>query len=187
MKRKIVLVAALAAGVAAAVLTRLYLAAKDSEVDRLKSSIVQRYGTIDVLCFKRDTPSGAVISSTDIGYKSVPAAGMRGQAIEPSNFGDVSGRKTLIAHRKGDVLFWADVEGGNPAAAGLSSDIKKNMRAVSINCTGAASVSSMVKPNMDRRFSSVCSAAASRRRHVPPATIRRLFRGGRSTAAPLMR
>ena len=32
-------------------------------------------------------------------------------------------------------------------AGGLSADIKKQMRAVSINCAGAASVSGMVKPN----------------------------------------
>jgi pilus assembly protein CpaB len=30
---------------------------------------------------------------------------------------------------------------------GISADIKKNMRAVSVNCSGAASVSGMVKPN----------------------------------------
>ena len=37
---------------------------------------------------------------------------------------------------------------GIPASArGLSDDIKKTMRAVSINCTGAASVSAMVRPN----------------------------------------
>ena len=147
MKRKVILIAALAAGLVAAVLTRIYLAAKDAEVRDLKAAITARYGTIDVLCFKHDTPSGTAISKADIGYKTVPAVGMRGQALEPEHFGDVVGRKTLIPHKKGDVLFWSDVEGGDPSASGLSADIKKTMRAVSINCTGAASVSSMVRPN----------------------------------------
>ena len=147
MKRKVILVAALVAGLAAALLTRLYISAKEEEVRDLKAAITARYGTIDVLCFKNDTPSGIAISKTDIGYKTVPAMGMRGQALEPEHFDDVVGRKTLLPHKKGDVLFWSDIEGGDPSARGLSDDVKKTMRAVSINCTGAASVSAMVRPN----------------------------------------
>lgn len=56
-------------------------------------------------------------------------------------------RKVLNSHKTGDILFWSDIEGGNPAAGGLAADIRKKMRAVSINCTGAAAVSGMVKPN----------------------------------------
>lgn len=147
MKRKIVLVASLLAGVLAAVLTRVYLSAKDAEVQSLKDSIKSRYGTMDVLCFKKEVPSGTVLAKSDLGLKTVPAIGMRGQALELENIGDILGRKTLLGHRKGDVVFWADIEGGNPMATGLSSDIKKTMRAVSINCSGAASVSAMVRPN----------------------------------------
>ena len=136
MKRKIVLIASLAAGLAAAVLTRLYILAKEAEVDGLKNSILSRYATIEVVCFKRDTPSGTAISGEDVGYKGVLDAGMRGQAVEKSDFGDIANRKTLVAHKKGDVLFWSDVEGGNLSEKGLSADIKRQMRAVSINCTG---------------------------------------------------
>ena len=72
---------------------------------------------------------------------------MRGQALTAENVADVVGRKVLIGHKRGDVVFWSDIEGGDPSATGLSADIKRQMRAVSINCTGAASVSSMVRPN----------------------------------------
>ncbi len=147
MKREIVLVISLVAGVLAAVLTRIYLSAKDAEVRDLKNAINSKYGTLDVLCFKKEVPSGTVLAKSDLGLKTVPAIGMRGQALELESLGEVLGRKTLLGHKKGDVLFWADIEGGNPTATGLSADIKRTMRAVSINCTGAASVSSMVKPN----------------------------------------
>ena len=139
--------ASLAAGIAAAVLTRLYLLSKEAEVEALKSSLLKNYVKIDVLCAKHDTPSGTAISTDDFGVKTVIDAGMRGQAVENQDYRDVKGRKSLVAHKKGDVLFWSDVEGGNVAEKGLSADIKRQMRAVSINCTGAASVSSMVKPN----------------------------------------
>ena len=147
MKRKIVLIASVVAGLVAAVLTRFYIAAKDAEVAALKDSINRHYGTMDVLCFKNDVPAGTPLAKSDLGLKTVPAIGMRGMALTAENVTDVVGRKVLLGHRRGDVLIWADVEGGNPAVKGLSADIKKQMRAVSINCSGAASVSSMVKPN----------------------------------------
>ena len=62
MKRQIVLVASLVAGVLAAVLTRVYLSAKDAEVQNLKNAINARYGTMDVLCFDKEVPSGTVLA-----------------------------------------------------------------------------------------------------------------------------
>ena len=147
MKRKIVLIASLVAGLVAAVLTRFYIAAKDAEVRDLKDSINRRYGTMEVLCYAKEIPSGTVLQKSDLGVKSVPAIGMRGQALTVESVTDIVGKKVLLGHRRGDVDFWADIEGGNPAASGLSSDIKRQMRAISINCAGAASVSGMVKPN----------------------------------------
>ena len=147
MKRKIVLIASLVAGLVAAVLTRFYIAAKDAEVRDLKDSINRRYGTMEVLCYAKEIPSGTVLQKSDLGVKSVPAIGMRGQALTVESVTDIVGKKTLLGHRRGDVVFWADIEGGNPASSGLSADIKRQMRAISINCAGAASVSGMVKPN----------------------------------------
>ena len=147
MKRKIVLIASLVAGLLAALLTRFYIAAKDAEVKDLKDAINRKYGTMEVLCYTKEIPSGTALQKSDLGLKTVPAIGMRGQALTVESVTDIVGKKVLIGHRRGDVVFWADVEGGNPAEQGLSADIKRQMRAVSINCTGAASVSGMVKPN----------------------------------------
>ena len=147
MKRKIVLIASLAAGLVAAVLTHVYVMRKDAEVQDLKDAINRKYGTMEVLCFVREIPSGTALAKSDLGLKTVPAIGMRGQALTAENVMDVVGRKILLGHRRGDVLFWADIEGGNPAAKSLSAGIKRQMRAISINCSGAAAVSSMVRPN----------------------------------------
>ncbi|MCQ2368659.1 MAG: Flp pilus assembly protein CpaB [Kiritimatiellae bacterium] len=147
MKRKIVLLLSLVAGLIAAVLTRLYLSGVDSQLRAQRQAMIERYGEMDVLCYIRDLPSGSELSKADIGVKRVPAIGMRGQALTTENVADIVGRKTLIAHRQGEVMFWADIEGGDPSVKGLSADIKKEMRAISINCAGASSVSGMVKPN----------------------------------------
>ena len=147
MKRKIVLIASLVAGLLAALLTRFYIAAKDAEVKDLKDAINRRYGTMEVLCYAKELPSGTVLQKSDLGIKTVPAIGMRGQALTVESVTDIVGKKVLLGHRRGDIVFWADIEGGDPSAQGLSADIKRQMRAVSINCSGAASVSGMVKPN----------------------------------------
>ena len=147
MKRKIVLIVALLAGAVAAVLTRFYVAAKDAEVRALKESIASRYGEVRVVVFNRDLPAGTILEQGDVGSLKMPAIGLRGQAVPEEEWRTVIGRKILLGHRERDVLFWSDLEGGNPADTGLSADVKKTMRAVSINCSGAASVSSMVKPN----------------------------------------
>jgi pilus assembly protein CpaB len=141
------LIAAIVAGLAAALLTRFYLASKDSEIDAMKSRFAKRYGVMEVLCYVEDVPGGTVISKRHLGTKPVPAAGLRGQALTIENLGDVIGRRTVLGHRNGDVMFWADIEGGNPRATGLAADIRKGMRAISINASGAAAVSGMVNPN----------------------------------------
>ena len=147
MKRQIVLIASLVAGLLAAVLTRVYLNAKDAEVREIRDTFNRKYGRISVVTLKRDLPSGTVLQQSDIGARYMPAVGMRGQAVPEDDWRSVVGRKLVFGRKEGEVLFWADVEGGNPSSSGLSSDIKKQMRAVSINCSGAASVSGMVKPN----------------------------------------
>ena len=147
MKRKIVLIASLVAGIVAALLTRFYISAKDAEVRGIRESFARKYGTMYVVCFKHDVPGGTVLSRADLQLKEVPKIGVEGHAVSEADASSVYGRKLLYGHKKMDTLFWADIEGGNPTAGGISSDIKKQMRAVSINCTGAASVSGMVKPN----------------------------------------
>jgi len=147
MKRKIVLVVSLLAGLVAAVLTRVYLSAKDSEVAARKAYYEGKYGTMHALVYARDVPAGTVLSRADLGVLKLPKAGIESQALKEENVSDVVGRKCLGSHKQRDVVFWSDVEGGNPSVQGLSADIKKNMRAISINCSGAASVSGMVRPN----------------------------------------
>jgi pilus assembly protein CpaB len=145
MKRQIVLIISLVAGLIAALLTRTYLTIKEGEIRAEKERLIKKYGTIEVITFKRDVPSGTVLSKADIEPRLAPALGLRGQAV--TDEADVLGRKIIVGHKAREVVFWSDVEGGDPRAKGLSADIKRQMRAMSINVNGAASVSGMVKPN----------------------------------------
>lgn len=147
MNRKIVLIASLIAGIAAAFLTRLYLAEVEGEVAAQKDALLKRYGTMDVLCYGKDVPAGVALTKNELGIKTVPALGMRGQALTIENVNDILGRKIIVPHKTGEVVFWSDIEGGDPTIKGLSSDIKKQMRAISINCSGSSGVSGMVRPS----------------------------------------
>lgn len=147
MKKKIVLIISVVVGLVAAMLTRAYLSAKDAETRRVINAFNKRHGVIEVLCFDRAVPGGTTISRTDLGLMDVPASGLRGQALTKANLLDVVGKKTVIGHKRGDILFWSDVEGGNPLSTGLAGDIKRRKRAISVNVSGAAAVSGMVKPN----------------------------------------
>jgi pilus assembly protein CpaB len=147
MKRKIVLVVSLVVGLLAALVTRFYISTKEAEVNAKLESLNRRYGTIDVLVFAKDVPSGTALAVSDLTVRRAPKMGLRGQALTREDLQTVLGRRVLLGHRSGDVVFWSDIEGGDPTEKGLSADLKPKMRAVSINCSGAAAVSGMVRPN----------------------------------------
>ena len=147
MQRKIVLIVSLVAGLIAALLTRAYLTVKENEIKAEKSRLVKKYGTIEVLVFNHDVPGGTVLTKKDIGALDMPAMGLRGQALTRENYNDIIGRRTTTGHKQREVVFWSDIEGGDPAARGLSADVKRQMRAMSINVNGSASVSGMINPN----------------------------------------
>jgi len=147
MSKKIVLCISAGCGILALILTRLYIAAVDGEIREKKEALDRRYGTMEVLCLLSDMPAGTVISKDDLGERKVPALGMRGQALTRARLSDVVGRKLLMSRQRGEVLFWADVEGGDPAARSLSHDVKRQMRAISINVNPSSSVSGMIRPN----------------------------------------
>ena len=148
MKQKILLTISAVIGILAAFLTRTYLEHKNAEVERLKANFYEKYGgQIKVLAFARNLPAGATVQKSDLGLLTVPQNGLRGQAITEEYINDVIGRRLLGGRREKDILFWSDLEGGNPAISGLASNVKKQMRAISVNCSGAAAVSGMVRPN----------------------------------------
>lgn len=147
MKQKVILIVSVVIGLLAAVLTRSYLNAKDREVQRWKEDFNRKNAKVEVIAIKKSIPSGTILTMQDIGAKMVIEASVRGHIIKANEYVSLIGRKTLRALQGGDPVFWSDIEGGDPATRGLAGDIKPRMRAISVNATGAAAVSGMVKPN----------------------------------------
>lgn len=147
MKQTIVLVVAVLAGLLAAVLTHAYLSSRDAELQKLKRDFARTHRTMEALCFPKDVPAGTVIQKQDLRKKVVPESGLRGQALTVKDADEIVGRRLANGRRAEELLFWADIEGGNPLGGGLAADIRRKMRAVSINASGADAVSGMVRPS----------------------------------------
>ena len=147
MKQKLVLIVSVLVGLLAAFLTRTYLSAKDREYRQKTNDFFSQYAEMSVTALKTDLPSGAVLTSADLEFKNAIASMHRGKAIEAENYQVLIGKKIVRTLKKGAVIWWADIEGGGPEMRGLAYDIKKEMRGISVNVSGAASVSGMVQPN----------------------------------------
>ncbi len=147
MKQRIVLVASVLIGIFAAFLTHQYLRAKNREVSETIAKFKGKYRTVDVVVAGRPLPAGSVITAADIGALAVVEQQLRHDAIRMENWRDLLNRKTLNRLEEGAPLFWSDIAGGAPGSRGLAEDVKPGCRAMSINVSGAASVSGMVRPN----------------------------------------
>ena len=148
MKQKLVLIISVVIGLLAAVLTRSYLNAKDNEIKRLRDAFDKKNVKIAVIGVKEDIPSGTpLIMNQNIGVFEVVEKNVKGHVVKLDDRLLIAGRKTIRALEKDSPVFWSDIEGGEPGSRGLAGDIKSRMRAISVNVSGSASVSGMVKPN----------------------------------------
>ena len=147
MKQKVILIISVVIGLLAAVLTRSYLNAKDSEVKRWKEEFNRRNAKIEVVAVAKDLPSGTVLTTADLVGIFMVEKAIKGHAVKVQDHLTLVGRKTLNPLQKEAPVFWSDIEGGEPGSGGLAADIKPRMRAISINVSGSAAVSGMVKPN----------------------------------------
>jgi len=147
MKQKLVLIVSVLVGLLAAFLTRAYLTAQERNYRQMTDDFMRRFASMSVVAVNKDLPSGSQLSTADFEFKDQIESVARGRAIEEHNFQRLIGKRILRQYQAGQVIYWADIDGGEPGTGGLSSDIKKGMRGVSINVSGASSVSGMVQPN----------------------------------------
>lgn len=147
MKQRIILIAAVAAGLLAAFLTRQYLASKDAEVAKRLADIERRYRRVQVMTVTTPLPAGSVLTAKELGSIPVVEQQLRPDAVLEDQYRELLNRKTLNRLDRGTPIFWSDIDGGAPGSRGLADDIKSGMRAVSINVSGASAVSGMVRPN----------------------------------------
>jgi len=146
MKQRIILIASVLCGLLAAFLTRQYLNAKDRDVEMQRQQLANQYKTISVIVLKHALPAGAVLVTDDLGTVKAVESAVRGHAVDERDYHMLLGRKLVRSLAEKTPIYWSDIEGGDPLNHGLSDEISERMRAISVNVSGTAAVSGMVRP-----------------------------------------
>lgn len=148
MKQKIIPIISIIVGILAFLLSRQYILGKNAELDRLIKDYKSRVRMVKVVAAKRDIPSGTkIVPQADLKLIDMPKASLPERAILPDEAEPMVGRRTIFEIRANNMILWSDIEGGDPSSQGLAPAIQEKLRAISLNISGAAGVSGMVRPN----------------------------------------
>ena len=121
MKQRVILIASVAVGLIAAVLTRQYLNAKDREVARKLQQLTQAYRKISVVVVNRNVSVGTILAREDLGVLDVIESAVRSHVVGEQDFTMLINRKLIRPLEKGAPICWSDIEGGDPRSGGGSS------------------------------------------------------------------
>ncbi|MFA6562125.1 MAG: Flp pilus assembly protein CpaB [Verrucomicrobiia bacterium] len=140
MKQKIILLAALLAGIAAFVLSK-------QNFENFKTKFEAQFARVRVIAAGRNVPVGTVLAKNDIGIANVFAQSITGRAVLPDDYTELIGKKTRVFLNDGQPILWSDVDMPYGGVGGMSGMIKLGERAVAIPVDSTAAVSGHVKPN----------------------------------------
>lgn len=140
LKQKLVLIAAIAAGVLAFALSGAYLRGE-------RARLLKGVETIEVVVAAHNLPAGSVLKKDDLGRDWISKRQADSRVIRASEFREIVGKKLLFSIDRNKAILWTDVDVPLKGEGGLAETITPQMRAVSISVDAVASVSAMVKPN----------------------------------------
>ncbi len=146
MKQKIIPIVSVCVGILAALLTHQYLRAKRAELQAWRDQIYEGARKIKVIVAGRDLPSGSAIRTTDLAKADEFQRTVGDRAVTVADATMLLGKQVIFPIQKGQVIMWADIEGGRTGAQ-LATAIKPGMRAISLSVSGSAGVSGMAEPN----------------------------------------
>lgn len=147
MKEKITLAVSLLMGIVALLITTRYIKQKEAALNQKLQAIYAGARKVKVVVAADTIPAGTVISRADLGSLDVFESAAGSHAVRPEDVDFIIGKKTVFPLKLKEVVSWSFVEGGAPAAAGLSSLVTPGLRAVSLPIGGAQAVSGMVRPS----------------------------------------
>lgn len=147
MKEKITLAVSLLMGLAALFLTTRYIRHKENEMNRRMAAVYAGARKVQVVVATGTIPAGTVLTQKDLAMDDVFEAAAGSHAVLRDDASFILGKKTVFPLKRGEVVSWSFIEGGAPAAGGLSSLVTPGLRAVSLSVGGAQAVSGMVRPS----------------------------------------
>lgn len=147
MKEKITLVVSLLMGIVALLITTRYIKQKEAVLNAELQKIYAGARKVKVVVAADTIPAGTVISREDLATLDVFESAAGSHIVTPDDVNFVLGKKTVFPLKQREMLSWSFIEGGAPAASGLSALVTPGLRAVSLPIGGAQAVSGMVRPS----------------------------------------
>lgn len=147
MKQNFVLIVSIVIGIFAAILSRAWIDSKNAEYKKEMNRLYAGAEKIEVLVAKRPLPSGTTLQTSDLGLFEVFATSVTDDNILHADYMKIIGRTLVHSLDMKDPVLWTYIDGGRDKEPGLSDDIQKEMRAVSIPVSGASGVSGMIRPS----------------------------------------
>jgi len=147
MKQKLIPIISIIVGVLAFLLTSQFIQKKREEYDKLIKNFYAKTELVQVLAARSDLPRGTKLQREDMATTDIPKRSMPELCITSADVKLAMSRKTMRELRRGEMILWSDLEGGDPSSQGLAPSVQEKLRAISLNISGAAGVSGMVRPN----------------------------------------
>jgi pilus assembly protein CpaB len=147
MKQKLIPIISIIVGALAFLLTHQFIQARRAEYDKMIANFKRHTQIVQVISAAKDLPRGTKLQKKDLGTTAILKASMPQRAIDKNEYRLLTGRKTIEQVKAGEMILWSDLEGGHPSSLGLAPAVQEKLRAISLNISGAAGVSGLVRPN----------------------------------------
>ena len=145
MKQKMIPIISIVVGILAFVLTRQYIAARVRALEEYKENLRRQAKVAVVIGAAEDLPKGARIRQGDLAKVTVDQKNAS-KAVPVDQATTLIDRRLQMPVRKGEPIFWMEIEGGADAGLTLAPLIQPKLRAISIPVAGASAVSGMIQP-----------------------------------------
>lgn len=147
IKQIAILVMSFLIGLIAFVLTHLYLKGERMRLEELRRKIEAGEERVKILVAQRPLAPGTTIRIEDVLRDDVSKRAFGTIAVAADEFEQIDGKKLKMSLERGEAILWSAVDTPYGPNAGLSAEIRRRLRAVSIPVGGASAVSGHVRPN----------------------------------------
>jgi pilus assembly protein CpaB len=118
-----------------------------SYLKKQREDLLKGHQVVKVIAAKRDLPALTVLTLDDLILNDVFQSAVGRNVFKEEDLDSLLGKKLLYPVRKNDPILWTQVDMPRRRGTGLSANIERGKRALSLAISGAPGVSGMVQPN----------------------------------------
>jgi len=112
-----------------------------------REDLLMGHQVVKVIAAKRDLPALTVLTLDDLILNDVFLSAVGQNVFKEEDLDSLLGKKLLYPVRRNDPILWTQVDMPRRRGTGLSGNIERGKRALSLAISGAPGVAGMVQPN----------------------------------------